>query len=214
MFDLFGIARLNSKTSIRRSSLILTLVLGLSTLGLANAQVYRYEQGGQVFYSDSVPANGGGSGHTVLNNRGVVLEQVKSREERRVDQRKEKEAKALQLRDKTLLRTFTAEEDLIRTRDERLGLIDGNITRLDDRVRIVKESLGNIIQRIEAAESSKGAGNAPAELYAEHDNAKKKITNTWALIDTKSAERKELATNFEADLARYRWLKSGAGSKY
>ena len=214
MFDLIGIASLNSKASIRRSLLVSTLVLGLSTLGLANAQVYRYEQGGQVFYGDSVPANGGDAGHSVLNNRGVVLEQVKSREERRVDQRKEKEARESQLRDKTLLRTFTAEEDLIRTRDERLVSIDDQLTRLNDRVRIAKESLGSIIQRIGTAESSKGVGNAPSALYAEQDSAKKKIANTWALIDTKATARKEHATKFEADLMRYRWLKSGAGAKY
>lgn len=214
MFDLINMASLNSKTSIRRSLLVSTLVLGLSTLSLANAEVYRYEQDGQVIYGDSIPANGGDSGHSVLNSRGAVLQQVKSRDERRADRRKEQEAKAQRLQDKTLLMTFTAEEDLIRTRDDRLESIDGQITRLDDRVRIVKESLSSIIQRIGAAESSKGAGNAPSKLYAEQDSAKKKIANTWALIDAKAAERKELAAKFESDLVRYRWLKSGAGSKY
>lgn len=214
MLDFFDIVCLNPKTSIRRSFLLSIFVLGLSTLSLANAEVYRYEQDGQIIYGDSVPANGVDAGHSVLNNQGVVLEQVKSREERRVDRRKEKEAKVLRLRDKTLLRTFTAEEDLIRTRDERLGLVDGQINRLDERVRIVKESLVNIIQRIRVAENAKGAGTAPAALYTEQDSAQKKIANTWALIDSKAAKRKELATQFEADLVRYRWLKSGAGSKY
>jgi hypothetical protein len=181
---------------------------------MAHAEVYRYEENGQVTYGDTAPMNGGDAGHAVLSSRGVVLEQVRSRDERRADRKAEQEANAIRIRDKTLLKTFTEEEDLIRTRDDRLGSADGVLERLNDRIRIAKESLVSTDQRIRSAERANGAGNAPRELYAEMDRAKQKIADTWDLIDAKSIERKAIATKFEEDLVRFRWLKSGAASKY
>lgn len=210
----FDIAGLHRETPIRRALLALAAVVGLSSMGIANAEVFRYKENGSVTYGDTAPMNGGDDGHSVLNSQGVVLQQVRSREERRADRKAEQEAMAIRIRDKTLLRTFTEEQDLIRTRDDRLGLADGQLDRLNDRVRIAKESLVNTDQRIRSAERSNGAGNAPPELYADMDRAKKKIADTWALVDTKSTERKAVATKFDEDLARYRWLKSGAASKY
>jgi len=211
---MYDYLRSNQDTPVGRTISVIAIVLGLSILSVANAEVYRSEVGGRVTYGDSLPVDAAGGGHSVLNSRGVVLKQVKSREERRAELLKEKEEKAARLRDKTLLRTFTEEEDLLRTRDDRLGLIDGQIGRLDERIRISKESLGSIIQRIQSAENANGEGNASPGLYAEQDDARKKISNTWDMIDVKAAERKELASQFEADLERYRWLKSGAGSGY
>ncbi|MFT6303579.1 MAG: hypothetical protein ACI9XK_003495 [Granulosicoccus sp.] len=214
MPDYFDGNSVYRKTSIRRALLVSSILVCVFVMSTANAQVFRYKQDGSVTYGDYVPTSGLDAGHSVLNNQGVVLKQVKSREERREARRKEQEAKVLRLRDKTLLRTFTEEEDLTRTRDDRLGLVDGHIARLGDRVRIAKENLVSMDQRIREAESSKGIGKAPSDFYAEKTRLKNKIANTWVLIDSKAAERKKIATKFEADLVRYRRLKNGGGSNF
>jgi hypothetical protein len=213
MPDLSDGNNLKCRTSIRRVLLVSTAIVGLFTMSVANAEVFRYEKDGKVTYGDYVPPSGFDAGHSVLNSQGVVLKQVKSREERREARRKEQAAKVVRLGDKTLLKTFTEEEDLTRTRNERLGLVDDQITRLDDRVRILKESLIGVIQRIRDAERSNGADNAPSEFYEKQVNVKKKIENTWTLIDSRAVERNKMATKFEADLIRYRWLKNGGESK-
>lgn len=205
---------LNLKTSIRWVLLVSTVAVGISTKTMANAQVFRYEEGGKVTYGDYIPKSGLETGHSVLSSQGVVLKQVKSREERREARRLEKEAQVLRLRDRTLLKTFTEEEDLIRTRDERLGLLDDQINRLDDRVRISKEILVSIDQRIRTAGKLKGASKAISDLRIEMSRTNKKIENTWSQIDFKAAERNTIAAKFEADIIRYRWLKSGGGYKY
>lgn len=205
---------LNHKTTIRRVLLVSTVAVGISMISMANAEVFRYEEGGKVTYGDYIPKSGLDTGHTVLSKQGVVLKQVKSREERREARRLEKEAKVLRIRDRTLLKTFTEEEDLIRTRDERLELLDGQIARLSDRVRLSKESLVGVDERIRASENSMGAGEAPSDLYVELGRVKRKIEILWTQIDAKAVARKDIATKFEADVIRYRWLKNGGGSKY
>lgn len=209
MSDVFNVAVLNCRMPIRRVLVASGILIGLLSTSLVNAEVYRYEQGGRVTYGDHVPTSGIDDGHSVLSNRGVVLKQVKSREERRIERREKQQADALRLRDKTLLKTFTGEEDLIRTRDDRVGLVDGQLTQLDDRIRLSKDNLGSIDQRIRAGERENGKGNAPAHLYTEKEIAKAKIKKAWTLKDAKTAERKKIETKFESDLERYRWLKSG-----
>jgi len=89
---------------------VCTLALML-LVGAAQADVYRYHEDGSITYGDRAPMSSKGKGHSVLNNQGVVLENVLSREERREQRRKEREAERLRIRDRTLLDTFTTEEE-------------------------------------------------------------------------------------------------------
>ena len=93
--------------------------------------VYRYEEKGEVIYQDRAPSSNQDNGHSILNKQGVVLKQVLSREERREARKKAEETRLSKIRDRALLATFTTEDDLIRTRDDRMGMIDGLISRLD-----------------------------------------------------------------------------------
>ena len=212
MTDIFNTIIKRQTAPVQRILVVVGMLVSLFSLSVANAQVYRYEEGGKVTYGDQAPNSGLTSGHSVLSNSGVVLKKVKSREERRIARQEQQVVDDLRRRDRTLLRTFTEEEDLTRTRDERLGLVDGQIARLDDRARISKERLSIINQRIRAAEQAKGVGNAPPNLYAEQASIKKKIEKTWTQVDAKTVERKKIASEFESDLARYRWLKNGGRS--
>lgn len=212
MPDFFIVIGLSHRAPMRRLLVTTGALIGLLFFSSVNAEVYRYEQGGRVTYGDFVPTSGVDAGHSVLNNRGVVLKQVKSREERRVERREQQQAEAIRVRDNALLKTFSAEEDLIRTRDDRLGLVDGQIIQLQDRIRLSKDSLSSIDQRIRTAERENGTGNAPPNLYANQAIAKQKIEKTWTLIDAKTAERKEIEVKFDSDIERYRWLKSGGTS--
>lgn len=180
-------------------------------LGVAQAEsVYRWDDKGVLTYQDRAPDSQQDDGHAVLNNQGVVLREVLSREERRQQLKLERERELARIRDRALLATFTTEEDLIRTRDDRIGMIDGLISRLDDRIRILSERLGVVDKRIEVQEELRD-GKAQDSLYAEQDSIQRNIENAWSLIDAKATERAELAEKFEADLLRYRELRAGLG---
>ncbi len=188
------------------SSLVATFVLLTSTQVHAE-KVYRYEDGKVITYQDRAPSSRQDSGHSILNNQGVVLREVKSREERRIARKEERRKELDKIRDRALLATFTTEEDLIRTRDDRIGMIDGLISRLDDRIRILSDRLAVVDKRILMQEKTRGESNAQESFYAEQTSIQRNIENAWSLIDFKAVERSEVAEKFESDLARYRELK-------
>jgi len=191
--------------------LALTLVLALSSLaaGLVRAEgIYRYEENGRVVYGDRAPSPVQGDGHTVLNRQGIVIRQVLGREARREAQERERQRELARLRDRTLLATFTTEGDLLRTREERLGMVDGLIGRLVDRITILSDRLAVVDERVRSQERTKGGKNALASLRDEQRSLRRKIESTWSLIDSKAVERGELADKFEADLRRYRELRA------
>lgn len=140
------------------------LVTLVSTSVQAEA-VYRLQEGSETIYQDRAPSSSQDNGHSVLNKQGVVLRQVLSREERKVARKRAEEVRLSKIRDRALLATFTTEEDLIRTRDDRMGMIDGLISRLDDRIIILSERLSVLEARIDNFEETKGKGNAPESLY-------------------------------------------------
>ena len=197
------------KPVVQRASLSVLLMLLCGSV-LAEP-VYKYEDRGLIIYQDRAPDSIQDNGHSILNNQGVVLEQVLSRQERRKARKLEREKELARIRDRALLATFTTEDDLIRTRDDRIGMIDGLISRLDDRIRILSERLAVVDKRVQMQEKSQGPGKAQESLYAEQRSIQRNIENAWSLIDSKAAERGEVADKFEDDLVRYRELKAQRG---
>lgn len=181
-----------------------------SQLAKADA-VYKYEDRGLTIYQDRAPDSKQDDGHSILNKQGVVLEKVLSREERRAERKRQRDRELSAIRDRALLATFTTEDDLIRARDDRIGMIDGLIGRLDDRIRILSERLSIVDKRVLMQEKSLGAGKAQESLYSEQRSIQRNIENAWSLIDSKAAERHELATKFDDDLERYRELRQERG---
>jgi len=199
-----------SVTTIRgkkRSGLALMLALVCALPAHADS-VYKVEKGSGVTYQDRAPSSREDGGHSILNKQGVVLRQVLSREERREARIKAEEVRLSKIRDRALLATFTTEEDLVRTRDDRMGMIDGLISRLDDRIRILSDRLEVLDGRIAKFEEEKGTGNAPESLYTEEASIRRNIENAWSLIDAKASERGTLVDKFDEDLKRYRELKA------
>lgn len=199
------------KAKIRTATACTGVLLAAAQLAVAPVladPVYRYTDAGLTTYQDRAPSSSQDDGHAILNNQGVVLRNVLSREERREARKQAEKARLAKIRDRALLATFTAEEDLIRTRDDRIGMIDGLISRLDDRIRILSERLTIVDRRILSHEESLGEGKAPETMYAERSSTQRNIENAWSLIDAKAAERSILVEKFDSDLLRYKELKA------
>jgi len=204
-----------SLTSVRRSAVAAAaMALLLFNAHLQAAEpVYKYQDRGLTTYQDRAPSSSQDNGHSVLNKQGVVLQEVLSRQERREQLKIERRKELAKIRDRALLATFTTEDDLIRTRDDRIGMIDGLIQRLDDRIRILSDRLSVVDKRVQMQEKSMGEGKAQETLYAEQRSIQRNIENAWSLIDSKAAERSDVATKFDEDLIRYRELKAERGGE-
>ncbi len=188
--------------------LLATVGLCLTTSVVQADRVYKYQEQGYITYQDRAPSSEQDDGHSILNNQGVVMQEVLSREERRAERKRKRTEELARIRDRALLATFTTEEDLIRTRDDRIGMIDGLISRLDDRIRILSDRLMVVDKRIQMMEKTAGVGNAQESMYAEQNSIQRNIENAWSLIDSKAEERAVVATKFDDDLDRYRFLKT------
>lgn len=187
--------------------LVVTLLLCVfSTASIAAGSVYKYNEGGSVIYQDRPPASSQDDGHSVLNEQGVTLRRIPSRDERLKLRAEREAARREKIRDRALLATFSTEEDLIRTRDDRIGMIDGLINRLDDRIRVLSDRLSTIDSRIDVQESNGSSANEA--LYTERQSILRNIENAWSLVDSKAAERTSLMSKFKDDLVRYRQLKA------
>lgn len=195
----------------RLPRVVLTVCLvGVVSLNMSLAQaetVYKYKEQGLTVYQDRAPDSQYEDGHSVLSTQGLVVRQVLSVEDSRKARQREHQKEVARVRDKALLATFTTEDDLVRTRDDRIGMIDGLISRLDDRIRILSERLAVVDKRIQMQEKSRSDGKARDSHYAEQLSIQRNIENAWSLIDSKAAERSEVAEKFSADLLRYRELK-------
>ena len=190
------------------SILLTSACLCMASLTVMAEKVYKYRDDGSIVYQDRAPSSQQDDGHSILNNQGVVMREVLSRDERRHERKRQREVELAKIRDRALLATFTTEDDLIRTRDDRIGMIDGLISRLDDRIRILSDRLTVVDKRIQMMEKAKGVGNAAETMYAEQHSIQRNIENAWSLIDSKAVERSKVATKFESDLERYRELKT------
>lgn len=186
-------------------SLLLAVLMMISTASLATNSVYKYKEEGGVVYQDRPPSSSQDDGHSVLNEQGVTLREIPSRDERLRLRAVQEAQRRAEIRDRALLATFSTEDDLIRTRDDRIGMIDGLVNRLDDRIRILSERLSTIDSRIDAQENA--TGTARDSLYDERQSILRNIENAWSLVDAKAAERKSLMGKFKDDLVRYRELK-------
>lgn len=212
-FDVSCKTEFAHQADILRRSLFLCAVslLLFSPTGADADAVYKYEERGLVTYQDRAPDSRQDDGHSILNNQGVVLRKVLSREQRLEARKRSRAVELAKIRDRTLLATFTTEDDLLRTRDDRISMIDGLIGRLDDRIRILSKRLAIIDKRIEMQEEALGPGNAQESLHAEQNAIQRNIENAWLLIDARATERQELVEKFDDDLRRYRELKAERG---
>ncbi len=204
--------------------ILLSAVLLALLAGAAGAQsdkqkkLYRWvDKNGQVHYGDSVPAEYAEQDREVLNRQGVSIgreEGTITPEEAAVMAAADKAARDEQkrkLRDRVLLQTYQSVQELEILRDNRLDLVDAQLT-------IQEQSLSNLraqraqIQRMAAryapANTATDAQPLPDELVADLDRSTNDILTQETNLVRRREERESIRKNFEADIERYKELRA------
>src|SRR5690606_24390056 len=119
--------------------LLLTVTLGFALDAYANTYRYKDDRGRTV-HGSTVPPQYVKNGYEVLNDRGQVIQVVPraktpeelAAEEATREQREAEEAiaRAQREKDNLLLRLYRSPDEIARKRDERVKLIDGQLTAL------------------------------------------------------------------------------------
>ena len=209
-----------------RSIKLLLPAITLALLaGAADAQqsskekkLYRWvDKNGQVHYGDSVPAEYAEQDREVLNRQGVSIgreEGTITPEEAAAKAAADKAARDEQkrkLRDRVLLQTYQSVQELEILRDNRLELVDAQLT-------IQEQSLSNLraqraqIQRVAAryapVNTGPGAEPLPEDLASDLEQSANDIQTQETNLMRRREERENIRKTFEADIERYKELRT------
>ena len=206
------------------AKLLLSAVVLALLAGAADAQtdkqkkLYRWvDKNGQVHYGDSVPAEYAEQDREVLNRQGVSVgreEGTITPEEAAAKAAADKSAREEQkrkLRDRVLLQTYQSVQELEVLRDNRLDLVDAQLT-------IQEQSLSNLraqraqIQRMAARYAPVNTGSdaqpLPDELAADLEQSATDIQTQESNLVRRREERENIRKTFEADIVRYKELRT------
>lgn len=168
------------------------------------------DKSGQRMCGDRVPPEYAGQRRDVIRDGRVVETKKPSKtpEELAEEARKKKEAEESQRRadyDRALLETYRSAKDIEAMRDERLILLDSRIASTEKNAGDTDRSLAGLRERAAAAEKE-GKPIEPRLAKQINDFQKSHDQNARAL-ERYRAERTDIETKFNRDLARYHELR-------
>lgn len=201
----------------------LALLLVLAVAPVCADGVFKWEdEHGVVHYGDRVPAEDAKRERYILNDHGVAVETL-SRElspaERAIRRGMAEEAARIEAErqrqleyDRILLATYLSVEDIVQLRDERLTTLAGQLRVNEHYVKTLREQLLRMEERAKRY-------NYPFDPESDLPPLPEKVAEN--LLDTANglAQREEdisrirreqarISTAFEADIRRFRSLKS------
>lgn len=178
--------------------------------------VYKWvDEKGVVHYGDSIPPQYANRERRVLNDQGVEvgrLEAQKTPEQLAAEDSQRRVVAGARQRDQILLTTYVSESQIEQLRDERLDVIEGQVkvtTQYLDTLNGRMERLHSQALFFKPYSSNAGAGPMPDQLAADLIRTVNEIRAQKRNLDTKRREQSVLREQFQADLERYRELKSG-----
>lgn len=197
-----------SSVSLKALSIAL---LGAGFVQLAEADTYRYTNDrGQQVYADRVPPQFVKNGYEVLNDRGQVIQvvpraltpaelaaQEATREQRQAE---EAAARAQQQADNLLLRLYRSPNEIARKRDERLTLIDGQLTAMSASMDKLQAEVTNLQKTVDSYLAS--GGSAPEQTVQTLRIQQEELTRVINQRERLQSDRTTLISDSERDMAR------------
>jgi Domain of unknown function (DUF4124) len=211
---------MNSRSNkLLLSAMALMLLVGASgSQSDKDKKLYRWvDKNGQVHYGDSVPAEYAEQDRDVLNRQGVKI----GREEGTITpeeaaakaaaEKAEREEQKRRLRDRVLLQTYQSVQELEVLRDNRLDLVDAQLTIQEQslaNLRAQRAQIERIAARFAPANKDPGAQPLPEEIAADLERSANDIATQESNLERRRKERETIRQTFEADIKRYQELRA------
>jgi len=217
---------MNIRTTDKLSSItacLAALAMLCLSLQLQAGTLYKWiDDKGQIRYSDRLPPDQAKRQHHQLNTQGMVVgtqEAAKTKEvlaaeaeaKRKEDKLLAEETRVKQDQDKldrVLILTFSSEEELSLVKDNRLEVLDSVIRLINNSITASREKLERLQIHAKQTYTSQGK-EVPGGLAQNIEHLSRKIENRDYQLQLKQAEKDKINSQFEVDLARYRFLKAG-----
>ena len=172
------------------------------------------DENGKIHYSDRVPPHYSKHERREYDERGrtvKVYERAKTPEEKAeaarlaaIEEEKRRQAEQDAVHDRSLLATYSSEEDMLLARDGKLASVDALIQLTNSRIESTESRLRGYAA--EAAEFERSGKRVPAALQEQIRTARELIAENKEFVKQKVNEREGIATRFDNDIARYREL--------
>jgi Domain of unknown function (DUF4124) len=204
--------------------LVLSAVMLALLAGAAGAQtdkqkkLYRWvDKNGQVHYGDSVPAEYAEQDREVLNRQGVSVgreEGTVTPEEaaaKAVSDKAARDEQKRKLRDRVLLQTYQSVQELEILRDNRLDLVDAQLTIQEQslsNLRAQRAQIERMAARYAPVNAAADAQPLPEELAADLERSANDIQTQQGNLLRRREERENIRKTFEADIERYKELRA------
>lgn len=197
-------------------SLALACATAASAAGSGRTQYKWRDATGALHFADSLPAEAARYGYEVVNAQGVVVrrveraktaeEQAAAKAELAKAQTQREEAEALARADAQMLSAYPTEEDLARSQQQRLELLDQHVESARIGLRSLEQALAD--QLAHAAEIERIGKNLPEAQARQIAETRKQIDAQRSVLARRESERADATAKFEAEVAHYRELKT------
>jgi len=203
-----------------RHLLLCSLILlpALLSYGESRAErIFKWvDDKGEIQYGDRVPPQYASKERSVIDDQGrtvKVYEAPKSPEEKAEAQaliKQQAEAKKLKeqeaVRDRSLLSTYSSDEDMLQARDGKVASVETLIQLTNSRLESMQKRLNELTN--DAAEFERSGKKLPDGLVNQMKNIKEQIQHNEDFLKAKQEEKEEIAHKFDEDIKRYRELTS------
>jgi hypothetical protein len=212
---------------MRKATLFLAMLSGLTLAVSAHAQksgetktTYKWvDEKGVVHYGDSVPAEYSQREQRVLNSQGLEVQKrhaEMSPVEAAEHAARQKEEAQRKQHDMFLISTYPSVREIEMVRDVRLDQIKGQITASEAYISSLNSRVDGLKQRsmLFAPYNTKpGARRMPDDLAEEMVRALSELRTQNSALSTRRAEAENVRTQFDADIRRFKELRTSAAAR-
>jgi hypothetical protein len=198
------------------SSLILLPLLFSASTAFAERTFRWVDEDGQVHYSDRVPPQYSTHERKEINEQGRTLkvyEAPKTPEQKAEAQRlaiieaaRKKIAEKRLRHDRTLLATYSSDDDMMSARDGKIAAVESLIQLTHRRIKSMQKRLLKLTD--EAAEYERSGKKLPVGLQKQIANNRQQITQNQNFDKDKEREIDDIRLQFEKDINRFNELTS------
>jgi uncharacterized protein YeaO (DUF488 family) len=183
------------------SGILVILLLCLSSWAISAEVYYRYvDDRGVRVLNDSIPPEYVQKGYEVVNISGDVLKVVPPTPDAETLARKEAEAK-LREEFERLNRRYSSLADIHAAKERKLETIDTNITIVRGNISGLEAQIESLMAQ--AADVERAGREVPQPLLQKLGDTRAELATTKELLAARLKEYKEVAAQFDADMATF-----------
>jgi hypothetical protein len=203
-----------------------TLLIIISILAMplcfAETTLYRYkDKDGHPVITSTLPPEVADQGYEIISPRGNVIETIPpaknkeqlAKEQEALEKQKQEAIKAENDRkqaaiqakkDDILLKSFTNEQDIARSRDEKLASIEVLVEITNENISRLKKQLNDA--KISKTAYEKSNQPVPDSLKKTIEESQRQISDNQAFLERKEIEKQEITRKYQSLIDRFQKL--------